>query len=118
MDDKTESYVALWCAVLERAILDELDCDFPKSERPLRTNDFFNKGEMFPLICNLIGLDPEWARRKCLQRLQEIREHKATLPSGSRGKYKISLNNLQFEGARKTAETKRKKKEALRPLPL
>lgn len=110
MDDKTESYVALWCAVFERAILDELDCDSPKSERPLKTKDFFNKGEMFPLICNIIGVDPEWARRKCLQRLQEIREHKATLPSGKRGKYKVSLNNLQHERAQRVAEIKRKKK--------
>ena len=64
MDNNTQSCIALWCAVLERAILDELDCDFPNSEKPLRTKDFFNKGEMFPLICDLIGLDVGWARRE------------------------------------------------------
>lgn len=118
MDNNTQACIALWCAVLERAILDELDCDFPNSEKPLRTKDFFNKGEMFPLICDLIGVDVGWARRKCLQRMQELREHKATLPSGKRGKYKISLNNLQHERAQRVADIKRKKKEALRPLPL
>lgn len=111
VDDKTESYVALWCAVFERAILDELEYDFPKRERALQTKDFFNKGEMFPLICNLINVDVGWARRKCLQRIQEIREHKATLPSGRRGKYKISLNNLQHERAQRVADIKRKKKK-------
>lgn len=117
MHDQTESCVALWCAVLERAILDELEYDLPKQERNLQTKDFFNKGEMFPLICDLIGVDVGWTRRKCLQRMQEIREHKATLLSRRQGKYKISLNNLQHERAQRVADIKRKKKEALRPLP-
>jgi len=110
VDSQAESCIALWCAVFERAILDELDYDFPKSERALRIKDYFNKCETFPLICDLIGVDTEWARRKCLQRLQEIRERKASLPSGKRGKYKVSLNNLQFERAQRVADIKRKKK--------
>ena len=76
--DKRTPEQKLWIAVLKTAVedaLDERDLDYkgyprPRSMSTLEKNYFLYPSESFYLVCRYASYDPEYVKRKMVERLK------------------------------------------------